>query len=215
MSMPCPSRSADGKRVALYRGPHERTWKTQKGVSVTFDDRAMQIALHEAGHAVIAILLREPVHSLKIFPEEGRGYCAHKKPTAAGIAKAYKYEPGQAEARDRLFKIISKFDPHADDLNAINSDLVVLAAGLAAQRLYNPTAHISWASADYAKMEELSMLLAYGRPELAVEVMTRHEQKAVEMVGQNQNAICAVAAELYHAHELVGDEVREIVRLTR
>jgi ATP-dependent Zn protease len=197
-----------GYRPVYYRGPQQHPLpQSVVDYQRAIEQRSRELAIHESGHAVISLVLGQPLWKVQINPQDGTGICYATPPSAASL------ESNSLAFADACagWQSVGVTD---GERRFLATESVVLAAGGAAQRQYNPSADARmWLSDDY-KIEAVANIV-HDEPDRARRFAVRQRKQAEALVVRHRSEIAAVAAALAEKLELTGDRVRTIVHGSR
>jgi ATP-dependent Zn protease len=194
-------------RPVYYRGPQPRPLpQSFVDYQRALDLCAREIAVHEAGHAVVSLALDQPLWRVMIDPKNRSGICWGAPPSAASL-----------ESNSRAFAdACAKWKAAGvtdGERKVLATEMVILAAGGAAQRQYNPSADAQMWLSDDRKIEAVANMVHHER-DRAREFANRQRRRAEALVLRHRSEITAVAATLVEKHEMSGDAVRRIIDST-
>jgi ATP-dependent Zn protease len=199
-------RALSGGRPVFYRGPTppplaQAVVDYQRAV----EERSLELAIHESGHAVASLVLGRPRWKVQINPQGGSGICWGAPPSAASLesnSRAFV----DACARWRTAGVTD------DEKDFLATELVMLAAGGAAERQYNPGADARMWLGDDRKIEIIADMVHH-EPDRARKFAESQRKRAETLVVRYRSEIAAVAAALVKKLELSGDAVRAIIQI--
>lgn len=155
--------------------------------SIDQTDQNVRTAYHEAGHAVIAILVGRAVNKVSIIPGGNR----------LGVCKMNK---GRKKASQ----------------DALEADLLILLAGMAAEGRKSGRYNMQGASQDIREAEKLALMRA-GNARQAEKVLKRALDKVHHLFDQSAtwNATKAIAQALLESQSISGREAEHLYRLAQ
>lgn len=176
-------------------------------------DERRRIAIHEAGHALTAVLTRRDVKVASILRRSSAlGLVAH------GDAEE-RFLKTPAEARDLVCVALAgraaEMQEYGEASSGISSDLAA-ATGLAAQLVGQLGHGPGLLSLESAAMPTAANLVAKvladeQSREAAEEIMAEGEQRSANMVEKYRDALLEIADVLCENDEVEGDQIRAVV----
>jgi hypothetical protein len=213
MNFQLAPRSPHGRRRVFYKGPRvtapllqpviDHQTEYDEPVLTKYDELAAQLGTHEASHAIISLVLNQPLHRVWIAPERGCGCCvgAEASPASARV-----------EGFEEVCKKMRTRGISRDTREWVPSEMIILASGKIGQNLFAGT-DVDWAGkSDNKKIELLATLLSDDASDQR-NLIEQQKRRAEELVRQFWNPIAATAARLVEKLELLGAEVRAIYQI--
>jgi len=155
------------------------------------DDGHLEIAHHEAGHAVAAWLHERRISKIWIT-EDYDGCCTHNLEIFFDLAPLAQMEPSERRIVEQRVQII--------------------LAGALAQRQFNPRAEILKTDQDEVELQRITHKLFPEQQNNADEWIATLRNEAQRMIVEAWNALEALAHELVDKKTLTGEMATQILR---
>jgi hypothetical protein len=178
-------------------------------------------AYHEAGHAVVGVLLRWAIRDVSIIPDEQTiGRVRHPRRSELDY-----WLSGEVKSRTTSVPSLKKrvaIPP--SELTAAQTrmrhrrariDIAVRLAGRKAEKRFTGKWHDPYGGSDRLEVVELGLQLASELPITADRIIVRESARASRLLDDNWSCVEAVARALFVRNRLTGPEVRAIVNAAK
>jgi ATP-dependent Zn protease len=175
-------------------------------------------AYHEAGHAVVGVLLRWAIRDVSIVPDEQTiGRVRHPRRSELDYWLSDEVKSEKASARTLNNRIAIP----PSELTAMQMrmrhrrariDIAVRLAGLKAETRFTGTSNVRGGDFDRAEVLDLARQLASELSITADRIIVRESARASRLLDEKWPCVEAVARTLLEQQRLSGREVRAIVK---
>jgi ATP-dependent Zn protease len=179
------------------------------------------VAYHEAGHAVVGVLLRWAIRYVSIIPDDqtlGRVHHPRRSDldywSADEVKSVNACTPG---LKKRVALPLSKLTAVQMRMRHRRAriDIAVRLAGRKAEKRFTGKWHDPYVGSDRLEVVELALQLASELPITADRIIVRESGRASRLLNENWPCVEAVAHALLVRNRLTGREVRAIVNTAK
>lgn len=178
-------------------------------------------AYHEAGHAVVGVLLRWAIRDVSIIPDEqtiGRVRHPRRSELDYWLSDEVKSPTASAPSlKERVALPVSQLIAVQTRMRHRRAriDIAVRLAGRKAEKQFTGKWHDPYVGSDRLEVVELALQLARELPITADRIIVRESGRASRLLNENWPCVEAVVRALLVRNRLTGREVRAIVNAAK